>query len=597
MLRAISSSVTLHLPSMGSERGHRNLGLQRTAIGLLIVATGLLLSLPLVRFGHARLAHDAFQDLSWYEQFSNQFWSGDPYPRWIMGMNLGLGSPIFFCYGPAAFFVPTLLRPIFTHVFVGRRELIEFDFSFTLVLIGSGFSAYLWLKKMTNRWVALVSAILYMAAPYHLIGDVHFRYAAAECLTFVAMPLLMYFSIELRRGNPLATVGWAASYALLISSHLLTTLIFSPVPALYFLFLPESQPRRKLVVRLAIAVALGIGLSAIYLLPALAHQQNIPTQRLTAEPFNYYENNFVRFDRASLVQGLETRSFNWYTSLFVLMTGPIIVCGLLLSLAGNNKHRKRETIFWASVGAASIFMMLPWSLPVWRLLPPLQQIWFPWRFNTLLTLAATASAAVGIFALSWPLKVRQAIWAAIGLLVLVSWTIPIAKLPRIYGSQKRLPDDEVQLIRMGGDNLRRVWARWTDQTLLTYEGMAELVQSFPSAKAVDAKGLVSVSDWKPRRIHLQVSSPDGTWVVLRQFYYPGWSARVVGGGQLTVQPSTPEGLIRFWVPGGNHEVLVWLNGGVMEKIGRWISTATLLTCLVLIVSGKTNLPGAFGKQR
>lgn len=574
---------------MGPERGHRNLSLQGIAIGLLIVATGLVLSLPLVRFGHARLAHDAFQDLSWYAGFSDQFWSGDPYPRWVMSLNDGLGSPIFYCYGPAAFFVPTLLRPIFTHFFVGLRELIEFDFSFILVLIASGFSAYLWIKRITNRWVALASALLYMAAPYHLIGDVYFRYAAAECLTFVAMPLLMYFSIELRSGNPLATVGWAASYALLIGSHLLTTLIFSPVPALYLLFLPGAQPRRKVLVRLAIAVALGVGLSAIYLLPALAHQQNIPTQRLTAEPFNYYENNFVRFDRASLVQGLETRSFNWYTSLFVLMTAPIIVCGLLLSWAGSDNHRKREAIFWGSIGAASIFMMLPWSLPVWRLLPLLQQVWFPWRFNTLLTLAATASAALGMFALRWPLGARQTIWAAIGLLLLLSWTIPIAKLPRIYGSQKRLPDDEVQLIRMGGDNLRRVWARWTDQSLLTYEGMAQLVQKFPRAKAVDANGQVAVSDWRPGRIRLQVNSPDGTWVVLRHFYYPGWSAQVVGGVQLVVQPSTPEGLIQFWVPGKNHEVRVWLDGGVFQKIGGWLSSVASLICFVLLVGLKSKV--------
>ena len=33
-----------------------------------------------------------------------QLWSGELYPRWLLGMNSGFGSPTFFVYGPLPYY-------------------------------------------------------------------------------------------------------------------------------------------------------------------------------------------------------------------------------------------------------------------------------------------------------------------------------------------------------------------------------------------------------------------------------------------------------------------------------------------------------------
>lgn len=45
-------------------------------------------------------AHDVLFHFNWSKYFSQQFWSGELYPRWLLGMNSGLGSPSFFFYPP-----------------------------------------------------------------------------------------------------------------------------------------------------------------------------------------------------------------------------------------------------------------------------------------------------------------------------------------------------------------------------------------------------------------------------------------------------------------------------------------------------------------
>ncbi|MEP0917778.1 hypothetical protein NC981_13175 [Leptolyngbya sp. DQ-M1] len=64
---------------------------------LLISAIGLLLVLPAILHGVFDAMDIPFH-LRWTQQFSEQLWSGDFYPRWLYNMNAGLGSPAFFFY-------------------------------------------------------------------------------------------------------------------------------------------------------------------------------------------------------------------------------------------------------------------------------------------------------------------------------------------------------------------------------------------------------------------------------------------------------------------------------------------------------------------
>jgi hypothetical protein len=76
---------------------------------IIIGVAGFILTLPVLFFGAPFQGDDAITHAGWYIHFSEQFWSGDNYPRWLIGMNGGLGSPVFFYYPPVPYFLTSLL--------------------------------------------------------------------------------------------------------------------------------------------------------------------------------------------------------------------------------------------------------------------------------------------------------------------------------------------------------------------------------------------------------------------------------------------------------------------------------------------------------
>src|SRR5215467_235855 len=81
---------------------------------LVLVLAGITLTAPVLIYGIPFFSDDAVTHHAvWYVQFSEQLWAGNLYPLWLMGMNNGLGSPVFFYYPPVPFFVTSLLRPFF----------------------------------------------------------------------------------------------------------------------------------------------------------------------------------------------------------------------------------------------------------------------------------------------------------------------------------------------------------------------------------------------------------------------------------------------------------------------------------------------------
>ena len=224
---------------------------------LAILFLALLLTLP-ATLSPIKL-HDSFWiDWAWTDQFAEQLRRGVLYPRWLPASNDGLGSPVFYYYPPLAFYPAGLLAA------AGLSTYGAIIAAFGLAFAGAGTTMYLWARGWTNH--PLAAALLFMAAPYHLL-DFYGRGALAECFAIAWIPLL---ALGLRRAvQDRAPALAALAYGVMIATHLPLALLASLfLVAPYSLALAKDRPRALLT--LATALALGIGMSAIYLLPALA---------------------------------------------------------------------------------------------------------------------------------------------------------------------------------------------------------------------------------------------------------------------------------------------------------------------------------------
>ncbi len=296
-------------------------------IGLLAAA----LVLP-TAVGPTPLHNSWWIDWVWADQFTAELKAGNMYPRWLPKSHDGLGSPVFYYYPPVAFYVTGLFGIL--GLATSHALLAAFGIGFA----ASGVAMFHWLKGWTNY--PLLASLFFMAAPYHIF-DFTRRGALAESLAIAFIPLL---ALSIRRNFD--RQGWALSavaFAAMILTHVplaLLACVFLAVP--YALFLTR-KPRE--LARLAVPFLIGVGMSAIYLLPALA----LDSYRDSAHLWLY---------RPSAWSALATGTYNRLISVALAM---IALCSLMLAI----KYRSGPACYALAMSVLATGLVPHfWSLPL-----------------------------------------------------------------------------------------------------------------------------------------------------------------------------------------------------------------------------------------
>ena len=566
---------------------HRRSGRQ-TVVHLAVLSLGALaLSWPALLHGIPDLSHDGIMHATWTKPFAEQFWSGELYPRWLMNTNGGLGSAPFFIYPTLSTTISALVSPL-----VGSHDphgWLLAGISCVIAMILSGYTAYFWLRDFTNPAGALFAATLYLLMPYHTAIDLYNRGAELELWSFVAVPLILWSVQAILRGKQWGFIGLVASYALLILSHLPITVAFSLVPILLSFFLSDSGKWRAAFVTGG-ALACGAGLVAIYLLPAMLDQSTVHVEHHLDPYFSYV--NWWLFKRAPLL--------DFKTRLLVVTTSTLFFAAAMWwcsrRLLQVQPSRRREAAFYAGIALMSYLMMTQVTYPIWRYVRPLQYLPFPTRFNVVLAAATAALAAIAFPALR---HASRTILVVCGLIVLVwigsdSWAAATG-----YSVWRRVPEERIQTRDRAIELLRDYPLTWPATVNLRHYQFPDfenfLAQHPPKqAWIADAggqtAGTASVSDWRPREVHLQIRAQQDAILHINHFYYPGWQAHIEGSGQeLSVQHDA-DGLLQIAAPLGTYTIKLSLEKRPPERFGIVISLCSLLLLVVLALlsaAGKT----------
>lgn len=542
-------------------------------LSVLIIA--IVVTYPVWRFGMSSDGDAIFHSM-WYTNFSRQVLAGDWFPKWLVEMNSGLGSPVFFFYGPLPYYLTLLFAPFGAHDQYGLSQL---GLSAALSFACSGLTCYLWLRRSCEAKSAGLGSIVYILAPYHLKIDLYGRSAFAELWAFVWLPLILYFVTRLRDENRLALIGIAISYFALILTHLPSVVIFSFIPLVYALVRSDAARRLRAVVLTALGLILGAGLSAIYLLPAMTMQKEISMADFTAAAYHERWLHYQPFSSTSLESQLL-----WSVALMAALS---IAAGVGCFL--HSRQWKRELFFCEGLALASLFFMFPISNPLWQVFKTLQSIQFPWRFSSLLCLATAGVIANSFtcFAQSW--KGRNIGVAAVSLCLFAVLATSVAyTVWQAWPSDSKVILNSVFLARF--DQLRdapeyRPATAHSIQEAEFTDLISHVCKSGPSlARACVSSDSASIAtnSWKPRELSFSINSQTDASIKISQFYFPGWRA-FEAGRELNLRASVPDGLIEFDLPRGVHSVELKLTRGPAEVIGSYLSLLSLILLICLFV--------------
>ncbi|MGA8504161.1 MAG: hypothetical protein WB762_00995, partial [Candidatus Sulfotelmatobacter sp.] len=554
----------------------------------LLTLAALALSWPVLLHGIPDLSHDGIMHATWTKPFAEQFWGGELYPRWLKNTNGGLGSAPFFIYPTLPTTVSALIAPL-----VGNHDphgWLLAGISCVIAMILSGYTAYFWLRDLTSPAAALFAATLYLLMPYHTAIDLYNRGAELELWSFVSVPLILWSVQSILRGKRWGFVGLAASYALLIESHLPITVAFSLVPLALAYFLSESGCWRTVLITGGV-LACGAGLAAIYLIPAMLDQSTVHVEHHLDPSFSYF--NWWLFQRAPL--------FDYKNRLLFLTTSTLLFATAMWWFSHRfipEQHsRRRERFFYAGVALVAFLMMTQLTSPIWKYVRPLQYLPFPTRFNVVLAAATTALAAIAFPTLR---QASRTIVVICGLIVLVWIGADFWAAATGFSAWRSVPAERLHANARAIELLRDYPLAWPATSHLRQHELPNferfLAQHPPKELRIvdsggESVGTASVVDWQAREIHLRIQARQDAILHINHFYYVGWQARVEGTGrELSVQHDA-DGLLEIAAPAGTYTITLLLAKRLPEKFGIAISLGSLLLLIVLAsLSGAGRTP-------
>lgn len=544
---------------------------------------GLGVALAIARFWQPGVSSDADMLMGVYRVFElDQAWqNGVFFPRLGENLNYGFGAPLFQYYPPLVSYGALL----FHKAGLGLIEASKAMFTWALLLASSGVYVYTrWLFR--DRKAAFVAGAVYLFAPY-LLTNVYERGAAAESLALAIVPWV-FWSVHRLIAEEQGSWLWisAVLIALLALAHNITALFVLPVVLLSALVLALALGRLQRLAGLALAVALGLGLSAFYWLPALAEIGYVQVERTMVD------------DSKNVVAHLSPLSEFVQTSLVFDYWGPMrfhpafwqIALGALgvIGVAFQDRRLRLPLAFMAGLWIVTLALQLTVSQPFWESLPLVRFIQFPWR---LLGLASFSLAVLtGSLFLLKPLQ-RVPGWIFAALLV---GSMVFLSTARLSPEQSPIwyPITSAEISKQDlFDRGSRGFALFSDYMPSAVQVSATdmpRARTFadPAQQADTTAPLVQVLETSPHVVKLAIGTKQPFTLSLNRIFFPGWKA-YVGSQAAPVGPGGELGLVSISLPQGVFLLEVQFDDTPLRRIATII---TMISWLVLLLGVFRLLP-------
>lgn len=466
--------------------------------------------LPAIIYGIPRgndLPHHYRAALSFYDSVRK----GTLYPGWNAEAGGGYGDVSFRFYPPAAYYALAAARAVAGNWYDASL------FLFALLSVVGGLGVYFWARIFLPENLAAWAGALYTFAPYH-INEIYQAFLLPEYAASAVLPFAFAFTtLVCAKGRAQDVAGLSAAYALLILTHLPLSVIGSFALLVYALLIIDKADWLKPVMRLALAVIIGLAASARYWAMMAAELPWMKGSGGKTVLWFDYRYNFLFWKS---VEGSTT----WWANVLAIATVLIFAPGvtMLLMRKCRDERMARAVAFLVLL---SFFMATPLSRLIWVALPPLQKVEFPWRW-----LAVTSMCAPMIVAWSAPHWLEKARAGKRPLAILAAGCVLVACAVSIF-----------QIIR-GATYLSRPVFDAMAQDVARSNSIDYWLPLWAGERPKEMKGEVevegrhfSVSSWGPQSRTFEVSPGVATDARVRTYYYPYWIA-TAAGRQLETRP-------------------------------------------------------------
>jgi hypothetical protein len=535
----------------------------KARVALVIVAAVAIL-VPALIYG-VPSNRDLFNHFRFALPFYDSLRSGHLYPAWLAESNSGYGDPSFRFYPPALYYLLGLARALAGNWYAATL------LTFVLLSVLAGLGMYFWTRSILSGTTAMWAAVLYTLAPYH-VNQLYQSFMIAEYAGAAVLPFAFGFVERVCRHRRLRDLaGLAATYAVLVLTHLPLSVIGSIALLLYALVRMDKRHGIATLKQLAAAAVLGLAASAIYWSRMITELHWIGLNDVAPDATVDYRNNFL-FSTFS-PDNLNVWWMNILTATTLLLFVPVIAFSVRSARSKLCDNKLKPV---AALTLLSFFMAVPLSYPFWKVFTPLQQVQFPWRWLAVFSMAGSLLTAATLslwFKSTVPLRRPVRIFVLGSMLVSVAFTLGHSVREAQYRNRQQFASD-LQSIR--GTSSIDFWIPiWSSSTPKTMKSDVEA-----------GNRLVKVNQWEAESRSFEVAAGNPIEARVRTFYYPHWVA-TIDGRPLAVRPDS-DGALLISVPAQKADVLLEFREPARARVAAILSLVGWIAIAGLSVDGKRN---------
>lgn len=491
-------------------------------------------------------------------------------PRYSGNLNFGYGYPLFNFTYPFPYYLGFFIH-LFKFNFVDSVKIL---FAASVPL--SAFFMFLVSQKLwRNNLSGVVSSILYVYTPYRFV-DLYVRGSIGESISFVLFPLIIFLILkQIETGKPLFFISTAFSYSILILTHNIMSVLFSPV--IFILIFSFAVFKKNIQLKhLILSLMLGLLLAAFFWVPALFEKQNILLSKIPIADRSLY---YVSFHQLVIPKfgynvPIEKDGFSYQIGLsqLVVLSLSILLFTYLWLKKKNFKENDNLNFFGMIIliSLALIFLLFSPSTFFWENTPLFKEINYPWTI--LAPLGFLLSFMSGFLTYN---RITSCI-ALFASLMAIYICLPYAR-PREYVNRGDLFYFTNDATTTSSQELMPLWVK-----------KIPIERSKNKVEIIEGNGKVEKIIHNSKEISFMVIAEDKLKIRINTIYYPGWDA-FVNNNKSSINYSNKEGVMDVKVEKGIHVVKLIFSETPLRLFADLLSIIAFVGSISYIFYNKLRL--------
>jgi len=501
--------------------------------------------------------------------------------RMVRNLGYGYGYPLYEFYAPLPYYIGAI-----AHV-VGYDLLSATKIMMGIGMACAGFSMFALGYYVWGTLGGIIGATMYMFFPYHAV-QLYVRGAVGELYAYIFLPLIILGCIMIRndRSRKHGLFVLLASLSGIIISHTIYGYIAIGFCIAYIIFLIFQLLFKKsgssAQLRYTIfAVVFALDLTAFFWLPAVFEMDITAVRKVIGSGAANFNDHYVCFSQfwhsqwgfggsaRGCEDGMSFELGKIHILIFFLSIFWFYLKYLLL--------KRYSFVFYIAVGLVGIgiFLMLPVSAWIWKVIPGAGFIQYPWR---LLPIVAVGFSLIsGIFFAGSTKKISSAV------LLCMMVGVIFVNSEKFYGQYPK--NVSVNLLESDEDirwRVSKISDEYLPKDFISPTSQNDVARSLVSSAAPIE---IQIQQDDAHRFRMVVTSDSTQKIRINRAYFPGFSYTANGK---KIIPNIVNGLVEMVLFEGSTTLEGQLKDTSIRRFANVLSIGTVLSLIAVAYAKKTN---------